>query len=124
MVPLREEDYSERGELIRTIILSDIRRLSGRIVPSKMECQLKNILEGIRQHRYHFVFVTHGSKQLLAFRFPRGEPAGDGLFFLQRPGRVLAKSRPLRAQLGCFKVKPGGLFDFAFHAPLMPSVSA
>lgn len=39
VVPLREEDYSERGELIRTILLSDIKRLSGRILPTKMECQ-------------------------------------------------------------------------------------
>ena len=38
VVPLREEDYSERGELIRTIILSDIKVLGGRRVPSRLEC--------------------------------------------------------------------------------------
>ena len=38
VVPLLEEDYSERGELIRTITLSDIRVLGGRRVPSRLEC--------------------------------------------------------------------------------------
>ena len=38
VVPLREEDYSERGELIRTIILSDVKIMSGRRVPSRLEC--------------------------------------------------------------------------------------
>jgi outer membrane lipoprotein-sorting protein len=38
VVPLREEDYSERGELIRTITLSDIRVLGGRRVPARLEC--------------------------------------------------------------------------------------
>ena len=37
-VPLLEEDYSERGELIRTITLSDVRMLGGRRVPAKLEC--------------------------------------------------------------------------------------
>jgi len=37
-VPLKEEDYNERGDLERTITLSDIRRLGGRLVPAKLEC--------------------------------------------------------------------------------------
>lgn len=38
VVPLLEMDYSERGELIRTITLSDIKVLGGRRVPSRLEC--------------------------------------------------------------------------------------
>lgn len=38
VVPLLEEDYSERGELIRTVTLSDIRVLGGRRVPARLEC--------------------------------------------------------------------------------------
>ncbi len=38
VVPLKEEDYSERGELIRTITLSDIKVLGGRRVPARLEC--------------------------------------------------------------------------------------
>lgn len=38
VVPLLEEDYSERGELIRTITLSDVKRLGGRRVPARLEC--------------------------------------------------------------------------------------
>lgn len=38
VVPLLEEDYSERGELIRTIILSDVKILGGRRVPTRLEC--------------------------------------------------------------------------------------
>ena len=38
VVPLLEEDFSERGELIRTITLSDIKVLGGRRVPSRLEC--------------------------------------------------------------------------------------
>ena len=38
VVPLLEQDYSERGELIRTITLSDIKTLGGRRVPSRLEC--------------------------------------------------------------------------------------
>ncbi len=38
VVPLLELDYSERGELIRTITLSDIKMLGGRRVPTKLEC--------------------------------------------------------------------------------------
>jgi outer membrane lipoprotein-sorting protein len=38
VVPLNELDYSERGELIRTITLSDIKMLGGRRVPARLEC--------------------------------------------------------------------------------------
>ena len=38
VVPLLELDYSERGELIRTITLSDVKLLGGRRVPAKLEC--------------------------------------------------------------------------------------
>jgi len=38
VVPLLEQDYSERGELIRTITLSDIKMLGGRRVPARLEC--------------------------------------------------------------------------------------
>lgn len=38
VVPLLELDYSERGELIRTITLSDIRVLGGRRVPARLDC--------------------------------------------------------------------------------------
>ena len=38
VVPLLEEDYSERGELIRTITLSDVKILGGRRVPARLEC--------------------------------------------------------------------------------------
>lgn len=38
VVPLLEEDYSERGELIRTITLSDVKMLGGRRVPARLEC--------------------------------------------------------------------------------------
>jgi len=38
VVPLLEEDYSERGELIRTITLSDVKILGGRRVPTVLEC--------------------------------------------------------------------------------------
>ena len=38
VVPLLEEDYSERGELIRTITLSDIKLLGGRRVPARLDC--------------------------------------------------------------------------------------
>ena len=39
VVPLLEEDYSERGELIRTMTLSDVKRLGGRRVPARLVCQ-------------------------------------------------------------------------------------
>jgi len=39
VVALREEDYSERGELVRTIALSGIERMGGRLVPTRLECQ-------------------------------------------------------------------------------------
>ena len=38
VVPLLEEDYSERGELIRTIKMSDVKVLGGRRVPARLEC--------------------------------------------------------------------------------------
>jgi hypothetical protein len=38
VVPLLEEDYSERGELIRTITLSDVKKMGGRRVPAKLSC--------------------------------------------------------------------------------------
>lgn len=38
VIPVNELDYSERGELIRTITLSDVKVMSGRRVPSKLEC--------------------------------------------------------------------------------------
>lgn len=38
VVPLEEKDYNERGELIRTITLSDVKRLGGRLVPARLEC--------------------------------------------------------------------------------------
>ena len=36
--PLREEDYSERGEHIRTIQFSDVRMMGGRKIPTRLEC--------------------------------------------------------------------------------------
>jgi outer membrane lipoprotein-sorting protein len=38
VVPVKEEDYSERGELIRTIALTDVKRMGGRLLPAKLEC--------------------------------------------------------------------------------------
>lgn len=37
-VPISEEDYNERGELIRVIELSDLKELGGRLVPTLMTC--------------------------------------------------------------------------------------
>lgn len=42
VIPVREEDYSERGDLIRTVTLSDVKILGGRRVPSRLECVPKN----------------------------------------------------------------------------------
>jgi hypothetical protein len=39
VVGVKEEDYSERGELVRTIMLSDVKRLGGRLVPARLDCQ-------------------------------------------------------------------------------------
>ncbi|MBI5884293.1 MAG: outer membrane lipoprotein-sorting protein [Elusimicrobia bacterium] len=39
VVPVREEDYSERGELIRTITLSEVSRTQDRLVPLRLECR-------------------------------------------------------------------------------------
>ena len=36
-VPLREEFYSERGELVRVLAFSDVRALDGRMVPTRWE---------------------------------------------------------------------------------------
>ena len=36
-VPLKEEYYNERGELIRTMIFSDIKKMGDRIIPAKFE---------------------------------------------------------------------------------------
>jgi outer membrane lipoprotein-sorting protein len=36
-VPLREEFYSERGELVRVLTFSDVRQLDGRTVPTRWE---------------------------------------------------------------------------------------
>lgn len=41
IVPLREEDYNERGEIVRTIVLSDIKVMDGKRVPTRMECSPK-----------------------------------------------------------------------------------
>jgi hypothetical protein len=38
VTPTREDDYSERGELIRRIELSDVKEMSGRRVPTKLTC--------------------------------------------------------------------------------------
>ncbi len=38
VIPVNELDYSERGELIRTITLSDVKIMSGRRVPARLEC--------------------------------------------------------------------------------------
>ncbi|MCX5790587.1 MAG: outer membrane lipoprotein-sorting protein, partial [Elusimicrobia bacterium] len=38
VLPLREEDYSERGEKIRTIALSEIETMDGHRVPTRLEC--------------------------------------------------------------------------------------
>lgn len=36
-VPLRAEYYNERGELVRTMIFSDIKEMDGRLIPAKFE---------------------------------------------------------------------------------------
>ena len=38
VVPILEEDYSERGELIRTITLSDVKMMGGWRVPARLKC--------------------------------------------------------------------------------------
>ncbi len=38
VVPVREEDYNERNELVRTIALTDVKRMGGRLLPAKLEC--------------------------------------------------------------------------------------
>ncbi len=41
VVALKEEDYNERGDLIRTITLSDIKEMDGKRVPTRLECEPK-----------------------------------------------------------------------------------
>jgi len=36
-IPLKEEYYNERGELIRTMLFSDIKKMGNRIIPAKFE---------------------------------------------------------------------------------------
>lgn len=38
VLPVREQDFSERGELIRTIELSEVKVLDGRRVPTRLVC--------------------------------------------------------------------------------------
>jgi hypothetical protein len=38
VIPEEELDYSERGELIRTIRLSEVATLGGKTVPTRLEC--------------------------------------------------------------------------------------
>lgn len=38
VIPTQEDDYSERGDLIRTIKLSEIGVMDGRTVPTRLEC--------------------------------------------------------------------------------------
>ena len=37
LIPLKEEFYSERGELVRTMTFSDVRPMGGRAIPTKWE---------------------------------------------------------------------------------------
>jgi len=41
VVALKEEDYNERGNLIRTITLSDIKIMDGKRVPTRLVCEPK-----------------------------------------------------------------------------------
>ncbi|OGR87493.1 MAG: hypothetical protein A3A86_01675 [Elusimicrobia bacterium RIFCSPLOWO2_01_FULL_60_11] len=38
VLPVQEEDYSERGEHMRTIRFSAVKELGGRVIPTKLEC--------------------------------------------------------------------------------------
>jgi len=38
VIPLGEEDYNERGDLIRTITLTEIETMGGRRVPTRLQC--------------------------------------------------------------------------------------
>jgi hypothetical protein len=38
VIPMKEEDYSERGELIRSILLSEVGIFGGKTVPTRLEC--------------------------------------------------------------------------------------
>jgi outer membrane lipoprotein-sorting protein len=37
LMPLKEEFYDERGELVRTMTFSDVRPMGGRTIPTKWE---------------------------------------------------------------------------------------
>lgn len=47
VIPVRQEHYSERGELIRTIELGDVQTVEGRLVPLRLVC-VNNKKEGQR----------------------------------------------------------------------------
>lgn len=38
VLPVLEEDYSERGEHMRTIRFGNVREMGGRVIPTKLEC--------------------------------------------------------------------------------------
>lgn len=38
VMPLKEEDFSEREERIRTIQFSDVKEMGGRLIPTRLEC--------------------------------------------------------------------------------------
>ncbi|OGR85708.1 MAG: hypothetical protein A2901_05760 [Elusimicrobia bacterium RIFCSPLOWO2_01_FULL_54_10] len=38
VLPVKEEDYSERGDHIRSIIFSKVKELGGRLIPTRLEC--------------------------------------------------------------------------------------
>ena len=64
VVPLKEEDYSERGELIRTITLSDIKTMGGRLIPTRLEClpaKKKGQKTSIVYHQLEFDFPLEDS---------------------------------------------------------------
>ena len=39
VIPVREEDYSERGEHMRTLEFSDVKMMGGRRIPTRVECR-------------------------------------------------------------------------------------
>lgn len=57
VIPIKEEDYNERGELVRTITLSDVKIMDGKRVPTLMECvpkRKKGRRTSIRYHKIEF----------------------------------------------------------------------
>jgi outer membrane lipoprotein-sorting protein len=38
VIPLKDQDYSERGEHMRTLSFSDVRMIEGRRIPTRIEC--------------------------------------------------------------------------------------